>query len=511
MSCHPRSVTATVLFMLLFLQVAAITYMLPSAHATSTEQITNGGFETGDFAGWVAFGCSRCSITSPGYSGTYAANATAKNYDDASFSQAPLEAPTYIISISLSLALRANVNDSHGLIDIEVHLWNIAHTTYSLEYIFSEQSGIPLSNSTHAGQFDLRTHPTGTWIVITRNIYTDAIAVFGPSFWAIPIGFNGLFVDVSGNGDSSPVTALLDDFSVMVDHLQYPLAVSVNPPEAGNTNPSGTALYDADSQVSVTATANPGYEFVNWILDDNPAGSANPILVTMNSPHNLTASFIAADPTTVTVVDAYRGAILSWTPIADVDEWHLYGHGPNNASWELLATVPGANTTWRGPLPPDMWRTESDIMGFTLYYRVVPAANGTELSELAGEISDENVPSARISCWINSYTTTRDLIEIRVDVQNWSLNATSTGIVIAEITPVAPSGLLILPPLTIHRTPLRSLPGYQSADEYFVDYAPSNGIAPGDYAISAFVWSCLPSESGVWETSGGMWQIVTVT
>ena len=224
------------------------------------------------------------------------------------------------------------------------------------------------------------------------------------------------------------------------------------------------------------------------------------------------ALFIAADPTTVAVVDAYRGAILSWTPIADVDEWHLYGHGPNNASWELLATVPGANTTWSGPLPPDMWRPESSLPIFTLYYRVVPAANGTELSELAGEISDENVPSTRISCWINSYTATRDLIEVRIGVQNWSLNATTTGIVVAEISPSTFGWTSLALPLVIHRVSLRSLPGYPSStDEYFVDYAPSEEIAPGIYVICVFVWSCLPSESGVWETPSGESQLVMVT
>jgi PKD repeat protein len=62
---------------------------------------------------------------------------------------------------------------------------------------------------------------------------------------------------------------------------------------SGSTVPAvGNHTYAEGTLVSVTATADPGWTFNNWLLDGVPAGSVNPIEVTMDDDHALTAYFV---------------------------------------------------------------------------------------------------------------------------------------------------------------------------------------------------------------------------
>jgi len=81
-------------------------------------------------------------------------------------------------------------------------------------------------------------------------------------------------------------------------HVEYRLTVSVSPSGAGTISPApGDYWYDSGSSVSVSATANAGYAFSHWLLDGSNAGSSNPISVTMDAPHTLTAVFTGASYT----------------------------------------------------------------------------------------------------------------------------------------------------------------------------------------------------------------------
>jgi hypothetical protein len=73
---------------------------------------------------------------------------------------------------------------------------------------------------------------------------------------------------------------------------QYQLTTSVNPAGAGSITPdcSGGCWYNSGTSVTLTATANSGYEFGSWNGCDNTFG--NICYVTMGSDKNITASFV---------------------------------------------------------------------------------------------------------------------------------------------------------------------------------------------------------------------------
>jgi hypothetical protein len=71
---------------------------------------------------------------------------------------------------------------------------------------------------------------------------------------------------------------------------QHLLTTSVNPPDGGTVNPSGTNWLNQGQRISVTAKPNEGYQFVNWSGD--AAGSRSPANLTLGGPMTLVANFV---------------------------------------------------------------------------------------------------------------------------------------------------------------------------------------------------------------------------
>ncbi len=70
------------------------------------------------------------------------------------------------------------------------------------------------------------------------------------------------------------------------------LEVSVNPPEAGTTNPSpGILYYPSGTNVQVTVQPQPNYTFNGWYLDGTYAGSETTISVALSGDRKLSAYF----------------------------------------------------------------------------------------------------------------------------------------------------------------------------------------------------------------------------
>ena len=64
--------------------------------------------------------------------------------------------------------------------------------------------------------------------------------------------------------------------------------LSVNSTEGGSVNTSG-GTYNQNSEVTITATPQPGYTFTGW--SGNATGSSNPLTISMNGDKTITANF----------------------------------------------------------------------------------------------------------------------------------------------------------------------------------------------------------------------------
>jgi hypothetical protein len=102
-----------------------------------------------------------------------------------------------------------------------------------------------------------------------------------------------------GNVESEPITKTLNACEV----IEYTIEVSANPPEGGTV--TGGGLYAENESVTVTATPNPGFGFVNWTEGATVVSTNKTFTFTATANRTLVANFkqityivmVSANPT----------------------------------------------------------------------------------------------------------------------------------------------------------------------------------------------------------------------
>jgi len=131
----------------------------------------------------------------------------------------------------------------------------------------------------------------------------------------------------------------------------YPLTISVN--GLGSTSPeTGTYSLGGGGEITVTATPNSGWKFDHWILDSVNVGSENPYTVVMDTPHSLTAVFLAEFDLTVSVTGSGSTSPETGT--------HTYADGTE------VAVTATPDSGWK----LDHWLYDSANVGSTNPYEI---------------------------------------------------------------------------------------------------------------------------------------------
>jgi len=139
----------------------------------------------------------------------------------------------------------------------------------------------------------------GAWvelvIISTDEIYSDYTDQNGlVIFQDVPAGNCVLYTMKDSHFLQLQFEMEEDDMAITVflETDVFDLSLNVNPSESGTI--TGTGQYAEGEQVNINATANPGWEFVNWTGDvaflDNP-GSANATVTMPAQDIALTANF----------------------------------------------------------------------------------------------------------------------------------------------------------------------------------------------------------------------------
>jgi hypothetical protein len=121
------------------------------------------------------------------------------------------------------------------------------------------------------------------------------------------------FVNWTENG--SPVGSSLSliftasaDRTLVANFVQtWAIAASANPAAAGLI--TGAATYTNNASVTLTATANPGYAFVNWTENGSPVGSSLSLTFTASADRTLVANFL---PTLQISLTSTNTVLVSW-------------------------------------------------------------------------------------------------------------------------------------------------------------------------------------------------------
>ncbi len=132
----------------------------------------------------------------------------------------------------------------------------------------------------------------------TNLCSTGEVTLFtgtGPWSWSCAGLYGGATVPCSANLQQQPTT--------------YALTTAVNPSGGGNISGAGISCgsdcsetFNSGTGVTLTASANPGYQFSSWTGCDTPSG--NSCSVTMTSAKSVTANFTQQQPTTYTLTTA---------------------------------------------------------------------------------------------------------------------------------------------------------------------------------------------------------------
>jgi uncharacterized repeat protein (TIGR02543 family) len=115
--------------------------------------------------------------------------------------------------------------------------------------------------------------------------------------------------DLTGNINPESIT--MDGAKTVTANFvnTYTLATNANPLAGGSVTPGNT--YDTGTEVTITATVNPGYRFDSWSGDTTGATypTATSIKVTMDSNRSITANFVKQYTLTLGIAGIYNEVI----------------------------------------------------------------------------------------------------------------------------------------------------------------------------------------------------------
>jgi hypothetical protein len=118
---------------------------------------------------------------------------------------------------------------------------------------------------------------------------------------------------------------LVANFDVIII-TQYSVTLSADPPAGGTT--SGGGNYNSGSNVTVTASPNVGYAFINWTEGGNPVSTNASYTFVITGNRILVANFALTGPDGVNLRSAGDFAILAGSKVdgtAGVAITHIYG------------------------------------------------------------------------------------------------------------------------------------------------------------------------------------------
>ena len=231
-----------------------------------------------DLGQYVTFTSSVSGGTSPYSYQWYLDGTTVVGANSNSWIFTPASTGYYLVHL--------NVSDTLG----EEAKSNVAEVTVNPELSVSIQ---PASSVITLGQsVNFTSTVSGGTLPYNYQWYVDETEVSGanaPS-WIFTPASTGYYLVSLKVTDAASAAALSNEADVTVVLPTYNLTITAT--AGGATDPvPGTYTYDEGTNVVVTATEDPNYEFAYWELDGAYNGTNNPTTVLMDKNHTLKAVF----------------------------------------------------------------------------------------------------------------------------------------------------------------------------------------------------------------------------
>ena len=227
-----------------------------------------------------------------------------------------ITSPSEWSEVSGSVSIEVQASHSSGISKVEFYIddsWKALDTTSPYSYEWDTTSTEESSHKIRARAYNYngKTSDAEIEVIVKKQFDLTISSASGgttdpePGTYSYPIDsdvsvtaipdsdfrFSGWTGDIpEGHEEDNPLTITMDgDKSIEANFVrQYTLTTVAG--TGGTTDPSpGSYTYDSGTQVTVTATANTGYQFSSWSGD--ASGMTNPITITMDEDKSITANF----------------------------------------------------------------------------------------------------------------------------------------------------------------------------------------------------------------------------
>ena len=157
----------------------------------------------------------------------------------------------------------------------------------------------------------------------------------------------------------------------------YDLSISIS--GSGETSPNpGNYRYLENTELDVSATTDMGWEFKYWILDGAVAGSQNPIMVSMDSDHDLEAIFSDGSIQLILVEDFFN----------NLDDWVSTGWGVETDQWRSASSSVKSTGNHLKTLQSELLDTSiANSINVSFWYRL---SGGVDPNDVSISLYDES-------------------------------------------------------------------------------------------------------------------------
>jgi uncharacterized repeat protein (TIGR02543 family) len=229
----------------------------------------------------------------------------------------------------------------------------------------------------------------GTYAYDSGSVVTiSATANSGYHF----VRWNGEVTDAFTASTTVVMSAAKTISATFASNGTYSLTINISPTGGGTTSPAaGTASYASGTTVTVTATANSGYHFVNWTGD--ASGTTASVTMTMTSNKTITANFAQNAPTQRTLTMQVNQS--AWGSTDPAVGNHQYNEN-TNVTVKALPATGYRFVNWNGPVASSTSSTTTVYMDgdktVTANFEPVPRYTLTMQTDPAGGVGGTTTP-----------------------------------------------------------------------------------------------------------------------
>ncbi|MEQ2009067.1 MAG: immunoglobulin domain-containing protein [Limisphaerales bacterium] len=349
----------------------------------------------------------------------------------------------------------------------------------------------PVSQTANAGQnasFAVTVSGTAPLSYQWRKNTVNISGANGPSFSLYSVttsdagSYDVVVTNIVGSATSSAAT-------LTVVPVNYSLTLSASPSDGGTVSGGGT--FAGGSSQTVTATANSGYVFANWLEGGVSVSSSASYTFALNGNRTLVANFTALPP----VNDSFANRIGLVAPNLTVTGTNT--NATKEAGEPNHNTNPGGKSLWWTWTAPSSGTVTVDTIGSS-FDTVLAVYTGTAASALTLVASDDD-GGGNLTSRLTFTATMGTTYQIAVDGYNGR-----SGSIRLTITPsgVAPP-TITMPPASVNAlrgtSPTLTVIASGTSPlfyQWFRNGVPVNSFVDGGTNASLLLFDLQPNEGG---------------